>query len=353
MQKKLICIFIMIGILFNYFSGFVAAATKYEAAPGSGWYYLRIMGNYLNVDEKGNLELREKKDTDEGNTKFRVYNYGNGDYELELEDGRFVGIEISEEKMVKSPSKVSGLRLKAVKKDDTNYMTRWNIYSENNFDIFHIRPRMNIDYVVNASGKKKVDGTAIIVSKHVDRGRCVAYPTPNAPNHAEIRFIPVLPAVFKVKSNNTPYRDKPEGKKLGELKSGDKLWVTEINGNWATVNDKGNIYYIGSTKIETVNPTIDAGFVVKSYPSKGTYKVGEKFDVKGLSVIDITGGKGTSLVNELTYHLIEMKETKNGYFTMEPVKIKVGYKFNKVMIADIEIRYKEKKLLSHTIEVIK
>lgn len=347
MKKKVICTLLMICILFSLAPDFADAATKNKAQPGSGWYYLRMMKNYLNIDEEGNLELRNKSDTKEGNTKFRVYNIGNGDYEFELEDGRYIGIDI------KKDGNIKGQRLKAVKKDEKKYMTSWNVYSENNYDLFNIRPRMNKDYAISASGEKKEDGTPLIMNLQVDRWVCAAYPTPNAPEHAEIRFIPVLPAVYKVKQNDTPYRDKPDGKLLGKLKHGDKVWVTEISGDWATVKYEGKTSYIWATKIESVDPNVDAPIVVKRYPSKTEYKVGEKYNITGLKVVDITGGKEKLINDDLTFELYENYETKNGMFTKDPVKIKVGHKFSKTMYGYVKVYYKGIFLLNYDIEVMK
>lgn len=354
MKKKIICSVLLISILLNLLPSMGYAATKNSAKPSAGWYYLRIMWNYLNVDKNGNLELRNKSNTKEGNTKFRIHDYGNGDYEFELEDGRYLGLEITQEEMAKHPDKLKGLRVKAVKKDPKKYMTTWNAYSENDYDLFNIRPRMNKDYVVNASGEKKDDGTAIIVWKHADPWICAAYPTPDAPHHAEIRFIPVLPAVFSVKYNMTPYRDKPEGKVLGEFGSGEKVWVTKIDGNWATIQYKGKEYYMWAPKLATVNPTVVAPIILKSMPSKCDYKIGETFDIKGLNVVDITGGKETNANNDIKFYMREAVYLKDNSYTLkDPVEIKPGYKFNKKVEASIEINYKGVSLQSYWIEITK
>lgn len=354
MKKKVISSVLMICIFLNLLSSMAYAATKNTAKPSGGWYYLRIMGNYLNIDENGNVELRNKSNTEKGNTKFRIYDYGNGDYEFQLEDGRYLGLEITEEEMAKNPSKLKGLRLKAVLRDPKKYMTSWNVYSENDYDIFNIRPRMNKDYVVNASGEKKTDGTPIIVWKHVDRWLCSAYPTPDAPQHAEIRFIPVLPAVFKVKYNKTPYRVKPEGEIVGEFGSGDKVWVTKINGNWATIKYKDKEYYMWAPKLATVDPTVVAPIVLKSIPSKYSYKVGETFDIKDLNVVDITDGKETIVNDDIKFYMRETVYSQdNGYTLKDPVEIKPGYKFNKKFDASIQINYKGVSLIYYDIEITK
>ena len=69
-----------------------------------------------------------------------------------------------------------GIRLKAT---STPYL--WNSYSENNADIFSLRPPTDTQMVLNASGKNNTDGTHVILWTYKDL---------NAPNHAEFRFIP-------------------------------------------------------------------------------------------------------------------------------------------------------------------
>ncbi|MEA4850051.1 MAG: hypothetical protein VB126_01160 [Paludibacter sp.] len=69
-----------------------------------------------------------------------------------------------------------GIRLKAT---STSYL--WNSYSENNADIFSLRPSTDIKMVMNASGEKNTDGTPVILWLHTGF---------NAPNNAEFRFIP-------------------------------------------------------------------------------------------------------------------------------------------------------------------
>ena len=69
-----------------------------------------------------------------------------------------------------------GIRLKAT---STPYL--WNSYSENNADIFSLRPPTDIKMVMNASGEKNTDGTPVILWLHTGF---------NVPNNAEFRFIP-------------------------------------------------------------------------------------------------------------------------------------------------------------------
>lgn len=129
-----------------------------------GWYNLRAMNNYFNFDAKWGGELRKK----EVNTKFYVETKGNSQVTLKIANGKYLGIENA----IKN-----GVRVKAV---DRPYL--WNIYSENNADIYSLRPSTNTRMVVNASEEKNSDGTHIILWTYTDF---------NAPNNAEFRFIPV------------------------------------------------------------------------------------------------------------------------------------------------------------------
>jgi hypothetical protein len=86
---------------------------------------------------------------------------------MKMSNGKYLGI---------SGTIKDGARVKAV---STPFL--WNTYSENNADIFSLRPSTNIKMVVNASEEKNVDGTNIIVWTYTDL---------NAPNNAEFRFIP-------------------------------------------------------------------------------------------------------------------------------------------------------------------
>jgi len=128
-----------------------------------GWYHLRAMNNYLNLTSKGDAELRKLST----NQAYYAENQGNGKITLKLADGTYLGL---------SGTLQNGNRLKAV---STPYS--WNIYSENNNDIFSFRPSGNTKMVVNAANEKNTDGTYVIIWSHENL---------NAPNHAEFRFIP-------------------------------------------------------------------------------------------------------------------------------------------------------------------
>ena len=334
------------------------AATKYKSQPSEGWYYLRCMGNYLNIDSDGNAVLRDKTDTPEGNTKFRLHSYGSdvgaGMFGFEMEDGRYLGLELKEDEMFKNTKALNGLRVKALKADFDKYMLRWNINSQNDKDIFSICPRMLKDYIINARGEKNADGTHIITWEHVDKGVCTAYPVPDAPEHGEFRFVPVLPALFSVKSNKTPYRAKPEGNIIGELDSGTKVWVTEIEGDWAKVMYRGKTYYMWKWKLRTVNPTVDAAVEILSVPTKKNYKIGKGFSTTGLHAVDWTGGVETNVNDKITFYLQESKNLADGsYLLKDEVKIKIGHKFKTVGEAVIIMKYKGIIMGSFWIEITK
>jgi hypothetical protein len=129
----------------------------------TGWYNMRAMNNYLNLDGAGSAELRKKV----SNQKFYVEYKNNNQVTIKMSNGKYLGI---------SETIKDGVRVKSV---NTPYL--WNIYSENNNDIFSLRPSSNLKMVVNASGQKNNDGTHVILWSHPDL---------NAPNHAEFRFIP-------------------------------------------------------------------------------------------------------------------------------------------------------------------
>jgi hypothetical protein len=130
----------------------------------NGWYNLRVMYNYMNLDAAGYAELRKKS----VNQSFYVENKGNHQVTLKISNGKYLGI---------AETIKNGVQVKAV---NSPYL--WNTYSENNADIFSLRPSSNTRMVVNASGEKNTDGTHIILWTSPDL---------NAPNNAEFRFIPV------------------------------------------------------------------------------------------------------------------------------------------------------------------
>lgn len=129
----------------------------------NGWFNLRAMNNYLNFDTAGGAELRKKS----VNQAFYVEKKENNQVTMKMANGKYLGI---------ADAIKNGVRVKAV---NTPYL--WNIYSENNADIYSLRPSTHTQMVVNASGEKNSDGTHIILWTYTDF---------NAPNHAEFRFIP-------------------------------------------------------------------------------------------------------------------------------------------------------------------
>lgn len=148
--------------------------------PADGWYYLRAMNNYLNVDASGKAELRNKSATT-GNQAYYVENQGKNRITLKMADGRYLGIV---------GSLTNGVQVQAV---DSPYL--WNSYTENNNDIFSLRSPNDVRMTLNASGKKNTDGTPMILW---------TYSNLDAPNHAEFRFIPTSAPAKPITPNPAP-----------------------------------------------------------------------------------------------------------------------------------------------------
>lgn len=134
-----------------------------------GWYNLRCMNNYLNLNADGAAELRKLSQ----NELFYVESKGGSGYTLKMKDGRYLGLDDSGK---------DGDRVKAVKNPYT-WLIHWEAtnFNKDKSDIFSLRPPEALNMVVNASGQKNADGTSIVIWNH--KGL-------DAPNHAEFRFIP-------------------------------------------------------------------------------------------------------------------------------------------------------------------
>lgn len=130
----------------------------------NGWYTLRCMYNYLYIDANGGAQLR----TTDPTQKFLIENKNGNYFTIKTEDGKYLGI---------AQEVVNGVQVKAV---DGEYL--WALRSENNKDIYSMRPANSGEMILNAAGEKNTDGTWIILWK---------YNKEDAPNHAEFRFIPV------------------------------------------------------------------------------------------------------------------------------------------------------------------
>lgn len=231
--------------------------------PADGWYNFRIMYNYVNLDYDDKAELRDKFPF--ANMAYYVENKGNNQITLKIADGRYLGIE---------GNIANGVQLKAV---SNPYL--WKVVSENNNDIFSLRPTENTEMVVNASGESNKDGTKIILWAHADM---------NAPNHAEIRFIP------------TSAPEEPEFIQIdapGSL-TVKKASATSVKCTWKAVSDADGyeIYY--------------------STSKNGTFK------------------KAGSTTSKLTYTKKSLKEGKSYYFKVRAYKTingeKVYGEFSKV-----------------------
>lgn len=191
MKKRILSVIVTMCLVFCLLAPSSYASNKNQKRPDEGWYYLRTMNNYLNFDADDNAELRDKTNTPEGNTKFLLRYHGTGGYSLTRVDGKSLGLTISEATVHSEGNQImQGMRLKAMETDPEKYIVRWNLYSDNNDDIYHLRPRTTNDMVVNASGEKNEDGTHIILWTHIDKWTCPAFPYPDSPKHAQFRFIP-------------------------------------------------------------------------------------------------------------------------------------------------------------------
>lgn len=165
MRKKFMGILITLCMIMSLLPMTVKAASEKGM---DGWYYLRCMYNYLNIDDKGGAELRKLSQ----NEAFYVQTVGEGRITLKMKDGRYLGIE---------GERKDGVRVKAVNKPYT-----WRIYEDKKeADVFSLRSPEAVKMIVNASGEKKTDGTPIILWTHLSSGGHLA-----APNHARFRFIP-------------------------------------------------------------------------------------------------------------------------------------------------------------------
>ncbi len=233
-----------------------------------GWYNLRTMNNYLNLDALGKAELRNNSAT--GNQAYYVENMGDNQITLRMADGRYLGVDAT----IKD-----GVQLKVV---DKPYP--WNIYSENNADIFSLRPPTNIEMVVNASGEKDDDSTNIILWTHSNI---------DAPTHAEFRFIPTN----EPEASITPYIPAPNSftiKKTSATKA-KCTWkaVTDADGYevYYATSEKGSFKKVGSTleELEFTKTSLKAGksyyFKIRAFKTVDGEKVyGEFTEVKKIKM---------------------------------------------------------------------
>jgi hypothetical protein len=137
--------------------------SSYTRVLQDGYYNLRCMNNYVNIASNGGAELRNTTP----NPVYEFKRQTDGNYTIKTASGKYLGTT--------DPIK-DGIQLKEV---SSPYL--WTLYSENNDDIFSLRPASNLKMVANAAGEKNIDGTWIILWTCEDT---------NSPNHAEFRFIP-------------------------------------------------------------------------------------------------------------------------------------------------------------------
>lgn len=138
--------------------------SSYTKVLQDGRYSLRCMYNYVNIAENGGAELRNTTP----NPVYEFKRQTDGNYTIKTASGKYLGI---------ADTIKDGIQINEV---SSPYL--WRLYSENNNDIFSLRPVSNLKMVVNAAEEKNTDGTRIILW---------TYENTNSPNNAEFRFIPV------------------------------------------------------------------------------------------------------------------------------------------------------------------
>lgn len=210
MKRKFIFTVLILCIVIPLFP--MAAKAEYKRTYG-GWYYLRCMYNYLNIDAQGKAELRNLGDE---NAVFYLEFTGSG-YEgvgkvtLRLKDGRYLGLDKDDERK-------DGTRVKAVDKPYD-----WLTYQ--NYDdpqLYSLRPPEAYCLVVNASGSNNNDGTPIILWTHMRGGGLVD----NSNQNCKFRFIPAEA------ENDTTGTSDPTG----------ESWVVyEENGKYGYKDRYGNV----------------------------------------------------------------------------------------------------------------
>lgn len=167
-KKTLLSILLALCMALTLLPATALAADK----PADGWYNLRCMNMYFNLNALGYLELRGVS-----KESFYVESRGDGKVSLRMADGTYLGLKDGMGQGIKDGFNLQALGSVYV----ANEPYVWNIRSEKGADIFSLRPSEAPSMLVNADGQKKDNGTRIIVWTHENL---------DAPNHAEIRFIP-------------------------------------------------------------------------------------------------------------------------------------------------------------------
>lgn len=135
-----------------------------EGRIANGWYYLRAMYNYLSINAEGKAEFNDAKPYQ----KFKFTHQGGGTYRIETENGKVLNVD--------SPDNIqNGSRI--IAQNTTPF--DWLVGSESG-GLFSLRPYIADRMLMNASERKKTNGTHIIVWKADG----------DAPENARWRFIP-------------------------------------------------------------------------------------------------------------------------------------------------------------------
>ncbi len=125
------------SILDTYFAGGVIK---------DGWYNLRLLYKYINIDANGNAELRYNTPT----TAYYVEKQGDYKYTLKSREGKYLAL---------AGEVKNGARVVA---SDTPFVWRMD-FTSTALNQFTMAPADNTKYLVNASEDKYTDGTALIV----------------------------------------------------------------------------------------------------------------------------------------------------------------------------------------------
>lgn len=112
-----------------------------------GYYKLSVLGNYLHFDSNHKGELNNKADLQ----KFKFTYRGDGDYIIQAENGKYVGVE-------NFNNLKEGNRVVL-----TNDAFDWKLTKDGKDGLISMRMYANEALAMNASGEKKANGTPIIV----------------------------------------------------------------------------------------------------------------------------------------------------------------------------------------------
>lgn len=263
--KKIMALFLAIIMVLSMLTVLpVKTIVTVKAATGS-WGKLSINGTYINIDSDGKAELRK----DGSNRRIYFEDKGKNQVTLKLSDGKYLGI---------SDEVKDGTRLMAVSEP---YI--WS-YKDG-----ALRPPMNMDFIVNASGEQYDKGTHVILWTHAG----------STPRHGNFTFEKEYAIIFKAnggkgKMSNEILDDAYSLPKSKFKRSGYKFvgWSTKKSA------DQSSFYDVGASASllpnENKNVTLYAQWVKsKTYKISYTSVKGVKLPSKAIT--KYTAGKSTEL----------------------------------------------------------